>query len=73
MMIRAAESNTRVDPLHTRKMAARMQAASASERPILMWIETQAGHAGTPRCKILDELTDNWALVFQQLGVSMDQ
>src|ERR1051325_5087473 len=44
MLITAAESDTRVDPLHARKFAARMQAANGSEAPILLRIETRAGH-----------------------------
>ena len=51
-------------------MAARLQAATASARPILLRLETQAGHgAGKPRAKVLDELTDIYSFLFAQLGM----
>ncbi|MBI3821080.1 MAG: S9 family peptidase [Planctomycetes bacterium] len=69
-LITTAASDSRVDPLHARKMAARMQAASISAAPILLRQETRAGHgAGKPRGLILDEQTDNWSFLFSQLGV----
>jgi len=70
MLITTAASDTRVDPLHARKMAARLQVASASNAPILLRQETRAGHgAGKPRGLILDEQTDIWSFVFAQLGM----
>jgi prolyl oligopeptidase len=70
-LITAAESDTRVDPLHARKFAARLQAAQAAEdRPILLRIETKAGHgAGKPLTKQIDELTDVWSFLFAQWGL----
>jgi prolyl oligopeptidase len=70
VLLEAAESDTRVDALHARKMAARLQAATASGQPILLRLETKAGHgAGKPRAKVLDELTDVWGFLFWQLGI----
>ena len=70
VLLATAESDTRVDPLHARKMAARLQAATSSGRIILLRLETQAGHgAGKPLTKVLDELTDTWTFVFHELGV----
>ena len=72
VLLEAAESDTRVDALHARKMAARLQAATASgaDRPILLRVETKAGHgAGKPRARVLEELTDTWSFLFWQLGV----
>jgi len=72
VLLTAAESDTRVDALHARKMTARLQAANASGQPILLRLETKAGHgAGKPRSKVLDELTDEWSFVFWQLGVKI--
>jgi prolyl oligopeptidase len=72
VLLEAAESDTRVDALHARKMAARLQAATASDRPILLRIETKAGHgAGKPRAKVVDELTDSWSFLFNQLGMKL--
>ncbi|HZU13243.1 MAG TPA: prolyl oligopeptidase family serine peptidase [Chloroflexota bacterium] len=70
VLLMAAEFDTRVDPLHARKMAARLQAANASEWPILLRIETNAGHGvGKPITKLVETQTDFWAFVFSQLGI----
>jgi prolyl oligopeptidase len=70
VLLATAESDTRVDPMHARKMAARLQAATASGHPVLLRLEAKAGHgAGKPLNKILDELTDTWSFVFDELGV----
>jgi len=72
-LITAAASDSRVDPMHARKMTARLQAATTGEGPILMRLETQAGHGpGKPRVKMLDEMTDIWSFLFWQLGVSVN-
>ncbi len=73
-LISTAESDSRVDPLHARKFAARLQAATAAanERPILVRIETRAGHGvGKPAWKQADEGADTWAFVFWQLGMEL--
>jgi prolyl oligopeptidase len=70
VLLATAESDTRVHPMHARKMTARLQAATASEHPILLRLETQAGHgAGKPVSKLVDELTDSWTFVFRELGL----
>jgi prolyl oligopeptidase len=67
-----AEGDSRVDPMHARKMAARLQAETASESPILLRVETAAGHGqGKPRSKQLEEATDVWSFLFWQLGVGL--
>ena len=73
VLFTAAESDSRVHPLHARKMAALLQAATASdpaERPILLRLETKAGHgAGKPQAKLLDEAVDVWSFFGWQLGL----
>jgi prolyl oligopeptidase len=70
VLLATAEADSRVDPLHARKMAARLQKATSSTQPILLRLETKAGHgAGKPRSKILDEQTDIWSFIFWQLGM----
>ncbi|HXW90651.1 MAG TPA: prolyl oligopeptidase family serine peptidase, partial [Terriglobales bacterium] len=69
-----AESDTRVDPMHAKKMVALMQAQAANgqsrARPILLRIEAKAGHgAGKPITKQIEELTDIYSFLFWQLGV----
>jgi prolyl oligopeptidase len=72
-LIFTAESDTRVDALHARKMAARLQAATTGKRPILLRLETQAGHgAGKPLKKIIEQYTDELAFLFAQLGMNVN-
>jgi prolyl oligopeptidase len=71
-LLLAAESDSRVDPMHARKFAARLQAATSTpdERPILLRVETRAGHGqGKPASKQADELADGWAFLEWQLGL----
>ena len=65
IMFNTGDSDTRVDPLHARKMTAKMQAEDGSNRPILLHYETQAGHSSgvSIRQKVqdtADELTFLW-------------
>ncbi|HET8628121.1 MAG TPA: prolyl oligopeptidase family serine peptidase [Thermomicrobiales bacterium] len=73
ILFTAAESDSRVHPLHARKMAALVQASTAAspdERPVLLRVETKAGHgAGKPQGKLLDEQVDIWGFLGWQLGV----
>ena len=70
VLFTTAESDSRVDPLHARKMTAAMQAATASEHPILLRVETKAGHgAGKPKNKLVVELTDIYSFLFAELDV----
>jgi len=66
------DSDTRVAPLHARKMAAEMQAKNGSERPILLLYDTQSGHSGgRPLGKLIEETTDEMVFLFGELGLSM--
>jgi prolyl oligopeptidase len=72
VLLATAESDTRVDPMHARKMAAQLQAATSAERPVLLRLEARAGHgAGKPLSKVHQELTDSWTFVFSELGVQL--
>jgi prolyl oligopeptidase len=66
--------DTRVDPMHAKKMAAEMQAEAkngqSKTRPILLRIESKAGHgAGKPVTKQIEEFTDVYSFLFWQLGM----
>ena len=64
------DGDTRVAPLHARKMAARLQAANGSNHPILLLYDTKSGHSGgRPINKTIEELTDRLSFLFWQLGV----
>jgi prolyl oligopeptidase len=70
VLLTTGESDSRVDPLHARKMAGRLQAATSSGLPVLLRIETRAGHGqGKPLSKALEEWTDVWTFLFDQLGL----
>ena len=70
LILHTAASDTRVDPMHARKMAARLQAATASGGPMLLRLESKAGHgAGKPLGKVIAQLTDEWSFLFAQLGL----
>jgi prolyl oligopeptidase len=74
ILFMTADTDTRVDPMHAKKMAALMQAeaknGASHTRPILLRIETKAGHgAGKPVTKQIEEFTDVYSFLFWQLGV----
>jgi prolyl oligopeptidase len=72
VLLATAESDSRVDPMHARKMAARLQSAQGDpSRPVLLRVESRAGHgAGKPVAKLVDELSDEMAFLFHELGMS---
>ena len=67
-LVYTADSDSRVDPMHARKMVARLQAATSSDEPILLRYEESAGHGrGKPIGKIVDEWADIWSFIFAQI------
>jgi prolyl oligopeptidase len=73
VMFMTGDSDTRVDPMHARKMAAMLQWATASdpdERPILLHYRTDAGHiAGLAVDATIDDSADQLAFLFRELKV----
>lgn len=73
MLFTAGENDTRVHPLHARKMAAALQAATTSdpaERPILLWVDRDAGHGGgEPLSLRIREVADERLFLMWQLGL----
>jgi prolyl oligopeptidase len=75
VLLTTAEGDSRVDPLHARKMAALLQHAAADQgdRPVLLLQEERAGHGvGKPVGKRADEYADALAFFAWQLGVDHD-
>jgi len=69
VLLVSGDSDTRVAPLHARKMAARLQAASASGRPVLLHYDTKAGHSsGKPVSRQIDDTTDELVFLLWQVG-----
>ena len=71
-LITTADTDDRVVPMHAKKFAAALQAADAGEDPILIRIETKAGHgSGKPTSKRIEEAADVWAFLFEVFGMTM--
>jgi prolyl oligopeptidase len=70
-MITTADTDDRVVPMHSFKFGAALQHAQSGDAPILLRIETRAGHgAGTPITKRIDQAADRWAFLWRALGMS---
>jgi prolyl oligopeptidase len=70
VMFTTGDSDTRVDPLHARKMAALVQASTGSSRPVLLHYDTKLGHSGgKPVRQIIEDLTDEMIFLRWQLGM----
>ena len=69
-LVMTADHDDRVVPAHSFKFAAQMQHCQAGEAPVLIRIESKAGHgAGKPTSKRIDEAADMYAFLFQNIGV----
>ena len=69
-MITTADHDDRVVPAHSFKFAAALQAAHQGHNPVLIRIETKAGHgAGKPTSKIIEEAADKWAFLVANLSM----
>jgi prolyl oligopeptidase len=67
-LITTADHDDRVVPAHSFKFAAGLQAAQAGPAPVLIRIETRAGHGrASPTTKIIEEQTDRWAFLVHEL------
>jgi prolyl oligopeptidase len=68
VLLVTGDSDTRVDPLHARKMAALLQSATASKNPVLLLYDTQSGHSGgQPVSKQIHDLSNEMIFLFGQL------
>ncbi|HEV8400492.1 MAG TPA: prolyl oligopeptidase family serine peptidase, partial [Gemmatimonadales bacterium] len=73
-LVTTADHDDRVVPGHSFKFAAALQAAQGGPAPVLIRIETKAGHgAGKPTAKIIEEQTDRWAFVVRTLQMHLPQ
>jgi prolyl oligopeptidase len=72
-LIMTADHDDRVVPAHSFKFAATLQADQAGPAPVLIRIQTKAGHgAGKPISKTIDEITDAWGFLVKSLGMKDD-
>ena len=71
MLFTTGANDPRVDPMHSRKMVARLQAATSSKAPILLRTNANAGHGlDSSLDDRISEATDVYAFLFSMLGVS---
>ena len=69
IMFFSGDSDTRVDPLHARKMTPLVQAASASGRPVLLHYSLKGGHsAGVAAAQLIDDYADQLAFLWTETG-----
>ncbi|MGV8091727.1 MAG: prolyl oligopeptidase family protein [Mangrovibacterium sp.] len=72
VLVTTADHDDRVVPAHSFKYMARLQEYQAGKLPVLIRIDTKAGHGGgKPTTKIIDEYTDVWSFVFYHLGMKV--
>ncbi len=72
-LITTADHDDRVVPAHSFKYAATLQASQAGTAPVLIRIETKAGHgAGKPTAKIIEELADKWGFLVRVFNMKVD-
>ena len=72
-LITTADHDDRVVPAHSFKFAATLQEHQKGKNPVLIRIETKAGHgAGTPTSKIIEQYADRWAFAYYNMGITPD-
>jgi len=70
ILITSADTDDRVVPAHAKKFAAMLQANDAGDNPILLRVETKAGHgAGKPTSKQIEESADIYSFLFKVMNV----
>jgi prolyl oligopeptidase len=70
ILITSADTDDRVVPMHAKKFAATLQANDVGENPILLRVETRAGHGGgKPTSKQIEEAADIYSFLFKTLGI----
>ena len=73
-MVTTADTDDRVVPGHSFKFAAALQNAHKGDAPVLIRIETKAGHgAGKPTSKVIEEVADQWAFLVKNLGLELPE
>jgi prolyl oligopeptidase len=70
-LIMTGDHDDRVFPAHSFKFAAAMQHADPKGRPILLRVDTRAGHGqGKPTAKLIEEVVDIYAFIFKAFGLT---
>ena len=70
-LVTTGDHDDRVVPAHSFKFAATLQVAQAGPAPVLIRVETRAGHgAGKPTAKLIEETADRWAFLVRELNIA---
>ena len=70
-MVLTADHDDRVVPAHSFKFISTLQPAQQGDAPVLIRVQTQAGHgAGMPTSMIIQQQADKYAFFFQNVGVT---
>jgi len=73
-MVTGSENDARVDPLHARKMTARLQAANAGGGPICLLVRKSSGHGGgTTLSTLIDQYAEEGAFLMHFLGMPVPE
>jgi prolyl oligopeptidase len=70
VLMETGDNDPRVNPAESRKFAARLQAANASENPVLLKTFPDAGHGASSSADTEQQVADTFAFLFQELGVT---
>ena len=71
LLLLTGANDSRVDPMQSRKMAARVRAASRSEEPVLLRTSSNSGHgAGTALAERIEQTVDVYSFLFDRLGIT---
>jgi prolyl oligopeptidase len=74
VLITTADTDDRVVPGHSFKYAAAIQAAQSGDAPVLIRVETRAGHgAGVPTSKVIADYADRWAFLVENLDMTLPE
>lgn len=74
VLVTTADTDDRVVPSHSFKYAAAIQEAQAGDAPVLIRIETRAGHgAGVPTEKVIEDYADRWAFLVRNLDMQLPE
>jgi prolyl oligopeptidase len=69
-LVTTADRDDRVVPWHSYKFAAELQRAQGCAKPMLLRVETRAGHgAGKPTWMQIEDFADQWAFAAQAIGL----
>jgi prolyl oligopeptidase len=74
VMVTTADTDDRVVPGHSFKYTAALQQAQGGDAPVLIRVETRAGHgAGVPTEKVIEAYADRWAFLYRNLDMSLPE